>query len=83
LPAIYGFREHVEAGGLMSYGSSLTEAYRQAARLTAKVLKGANPAEIPVEQADRFELVVNNKTARTLGLKISESFLVNADEIIE
>jgi putative ABC transport system substrate-binding protein len=83
LPAIYSFREHVEAGGLMSYGSSLTEAYRQAARLTAKILKGAIPAEIPVEQADRFELVVNNKTARTLGLKISESFLVNADEVIE
>ena len=83
LPAIYSFREHVEAGGLMSYGSSLTEAYRQAARLMAKVLKGANPAEIPVEQADRFELVVNNKTARTLGLKISEAFLMNADEVID
>jgi putative tryptophan/tyrosine transport system substrate-binding protein len=63
LPAIYGFREHAEVGGLMSYGSNLAEAYRQAARLMAKVLKGANPAEIPVEQADRFELVVNNKTA--------------------
>ena len=67
----------------MSYGSNLAEAYRQAARLMAKILKGANPAEIPVEQADRFELVVNNKTARTLGLKISEAFLVNADEVIE
>jgi putative ABC transport system substrate-binding protein len=83
LPAIYGFREHAEVGGLMSYGSNLAEAYRQAARLMAKVLKGANPAEIPVEQADRFELVVNNKTARMLGLKISEAFLVNADEVIE
>jgi putative ABC transport system substrate-binding protein len=81
LPAIYGFREHAESGGLMSYGSNLTEAYRQAARLM--VLKGANPAEIPVEQADRFELVVNNKAATMLGLKISESFLMNADEVIE
>ena len=83
LPAIYGFREHAEVGGLMSYGSNLAEAYRQGARLIAKILKGTNPAEIPVEQADRFELVVNNKTARTLGLKISEAFLVNADEVIE
>jgi ABC-type uncharacterized transport system substrate-binding protein len=67
----------------MSYGSNLTEAYRQAARLMAKVLKGANPAEIPVEQADRFELVVNNKAAKMLGLKISEAFLLSADEVIE
>jgi putative ABC transport system substrate-binding protein len=83
LPPIYGFREHAESGSLMSYGSNLTEAYRQAAQLMAKVLNGANPAEIPVEQAERFELVVNNKAATMLGLKISESFLLNADEVIE
>jgi ABC-type uncharacterized transport system substrate-binding protein len=83
LPAIYGYREHAEAGGLMSYGSSLPDSYRQLSRLVDKVLKGAKPAELPVEQADKFELVVNNGTAKTLGLKISESFLLRADEVIE
>ena len=83
LPAIYGFREHAEAGGLMSYGSSLPGAWRQVARLVDKILKGAKPAELPVEQADKYELVVNNRTAKALGLKIPESFLVRADEVIE
>ncbi len=72
LPAIYGYGEHAEAGGLISYGSSLTGAYRQVGRLVDKVLKGTKPADIPVEQADKFELVVNNKTAKSLGLKIPE-----------
>jgi putative ABC transport system substrate-binding protein len=83
LPAIYGYREHAEAGGLISYGSSLGDGYRQAVRLVDKILKGAKPAELPVEQADKYELVVNNKTAKALGLKISESFLLRADEVIE
>lgn len=83
MPAIYGFREHVEAGGLISYGSSLPNAYKQIARLVDKILRGASPAELPVEQADKFELVVNNRTAKELGLKIPESFLVQADEVIE
>ena len=83
LPAIYGFREFAEAGGLISYGSSLPSAYRQVARLVVKILKGAKPAELPVEQAAKFELVVNNRTAKALGLKIPESFLLRADEVIE
>ena len=83
LPAVYGFREHAEVGGLISYGSSLASAYYQSARLVDKILKGANPGGLPIEQATAFELVVNNKTAKALGLKIPESFLVRADEVIE
>lgn len=83
LPAIYGYREHAEAGGLLSYGSSLTAAYRQIGRLIDKVVKGTKPADLPVEQAATFELVVNNKTAKALGLKISEAFLLRADQVIE
>jgi putative ABC transport system substrate-binding protein len=83
LPAVYGFRENAEVGGLMAYSSSLPEAYRQMARLVAKILKGAKPADLPVELAEKFELVVNNKTAKALGLKIPESFLLRADEVIE
>ena len=74
-------REHSEAGGLISYGSSLPASYRQVARLVDKILKGAKPGELPVEQADKFELVVNNKTAKALGLTIPESFLLLADEV--
>lgn len=83
IPTVYGYREHAESGGLIAYGSSLSGAYRQAARLVDKILKGAKPAELPVEQADKYELVVNNQAAKALGLKIPESFLLRADAVIE
>jgi len=83
LPAIYGWREFPEAGGLVSYGPSLPDLYRQSATMVDKILKGANPADLPIEVPTRFELVVNLKTAKALGLKVSEPFLLLADEVIE
>lgn len=83
LPTVFAFREHVVAGGLASYGIDLVENYRRAAVYADKILHGAKPGELPVELPTRFELVVNVKTARALGLAIPESFLVRADEVIE
>ena len=83
LPAIYGWREFPEAGGLASYGPSLPDLYRQSATMVDKILKGANPADLPVEVPTRFELVVNLMTAKALDLKVSEPFLLLADEVIE
>ncbi len=83
LPVIYAFREDAEAGGLMSYGTNLREQYRQAATFVDKILRGAKPADLPVEQPTRFELVVNLKTAKALGLTIPRSILVRADQVIE
>jgi putative tryptophan/tyrosine transport system substrate-binding protein len=83
LPAMYGWREFPEAGGLISYGPSLPDLYRQSATMVDKILKGANPADLPVEFPTRFELVVNLKTAKALGVKVSEPFLLLADEVIE
>jgi ABC-type uncharacterized transport system substrate-binding protein len=83
LPAIYGFREFAEAGGLMSYGANLPNVYRQTARLMDKIFKGASPADLPVEVPIRFELIVNLKAAKAIGLAMPDSFLSVADEIIE
>jgi putative ABC transport system substrate-binding protein len=83
LPAIYGFREFVQSGGLMSYGPDLPDQYRRAAAYVDKILKGAKAAELPLQVAAKYELVINLKTANALGLKISDSFLLLADEVIE
>jgi len=83
LPAIYPYREYTETGGLMSYGISLKEGYRQAGVYTGQVLKGAKPADLPVYQSTKFEFVINLKTAKTLGIKFSDNVLSLADEVIE
>jgi putative ABC transport system substrate-binding protein len=83
LPTVHGFREHVDAGGLMSYGPNFSELFRRSADYVDKILRGAKPGDIPIEQPTKFDLVVNLTTARALGITIPPSLLAQADEVIE
>ena len=83
IPTIFGFREFVDAGGLISYGPNFIDLFRRAAEFTDKILRGATPADMPIQQPVKFDLIINLKAARALGLSISETILTRADEVIE
>jgi ABC-type uncharacterized transport system substrate-binding protein len=83
LPGMFGFEENVQAGGLISYSADILDLYRRSAAYIDKILKGVNPAELPVEQASKYKLVINMKTAKTIGLEVPPTLLARADEVIE
>ena len=83
LPAVYPYREAVDAGGLMYYGADLADSYRRVAYYVDRILKGDKPADLPVEQPTKFELVINQKTAKQIGVMIPQSLLYRADKVIK
>jgi putative ABC transport system substrate-binding protein len=83
VPAMYTFKHYVDAGGLMSYGVDFTSMFRRAANYVGKILRGTNAADLPVEQATKFQMVVNLKTAKAMGIELPTSILLRADEVIE